>query len=1020
MAKQRITILGGGLAGLTTAYNLTAPEQDDRYEVTVYQLGWRLGGKCATGRNEALDNRIQEHGLHVFMGQYDNAFKMVRELYSEAQHPPFDDWHKAFTQQPSVTLMEHVDGKWVPWQVDAPIYPGTPGIGEPPSIWERMIQMLEQMAEQLFTQHIAHFGDDREKLANKKPHWWDEILEKLAATIGHLGLSMGSELIHLVNKAAKALHSGHVEHTQDSHDSLAHLLHALRHWILGRIEQELEHNAELRHLWIIFDLMLTCGIGGLSDGLFLDANANLERVNKLDFKAWLRSHNATEITVESALIRSLYDLIFAYPEGDWKGDGNTEAGTMFMSLVNTSTYRGSIIWKFNTATGDLVMEPMYEVLRDRGVKFEFFSRVDELIPSESGNWIDKVELGRQVTLKEGTYDPLRILDSGQRVWPDRPLYDQLTEGEALKASKADLESRWTTWKDKGEPFSLKMGVDYDWLVLAIPPAAHPDICKRLIKNRPAWKNMVENIQTTATQSIQTWMTKDEAQLGWKHATITGGYDRSGLDTWADISEVLPTESWPSSSPVKSEQIACGPLPCAKFPPASCNTGYPESALDTVKASATAWLKDDAWVFWPEDFTQGNPPPDGVIQSIYYRANVDPSERYTLTVADSSKYRMRTTDSGYLNLFLTGDWIQNGLNQGSFEATTTSGMLASRAISGYPRNIYRVDGAKLTEPLRLSSPSASAPYVDHGGMVTFPGPVQLNDTRMWAFLLEADRSKLEAYCSKMFTDPSGGEVQVLPLASHIMMTVVDIQSGTFPEADYMGSSCERELTFWIPAVIVKEANGVVKAERFEFLLPYLVLDNPVAIACGREIFGYGKQRGWLTVPGDEGNDQGNFSVDLFSTKTFGSEAIEQRNRLITLSNPEQHNSDRLKQIDTFGDAARALHQHLEPAFTEWHPGLEFTVEMLGDVLSGHIPQLFLKQFRDITDGRTACYQAITEAMGHITSFRSLPHILEMDMVLEHLDSSPIAKDLGINPQQRIKGVELEIDMSVALGRTLWRA
>jgi len=46
--KQRIAILGGGIAALTTAFQLTsAPDAAEKYDITMYQMGWRLGGKCA-------------------------------------------------------------------------------------------------------------------------------------------------------------------------------------------------------------------------------------------------------------------------------------------------------------------------------------------------------------------------------------------------------------------------------------------------------------------------------------------------------------------------------------------------------------------------------------------------------------------------------------------------------------------------------------------------------------------------------------------------------------------------------------------------------------------------------------------------------------------------------------------------------------------------------------------------------------------------------------------------------------
>ena len=69
MAKRRIAILGGGMAALTAAFEITdAPGWQDEFEVTVYQLGWRLGGKGASGRNAAHCERIEEHGLHILLG----------------------------------------------------------------------------------------------------------------------------------------------------------------------------------------------------------------------------------------------------------------------------------------------------------------------------------------------------------------------------------------------------------------------------------------------------------------------------------------------------------------------------------------------------------------------------------------------------------------------------------------------------------------------------------------------------------------------------------------------------------------------------------------------------------------------------------------------------------------------------------------------------------------------------------------------------------------------------------------
>ena len=76
MTKQRIAIVGGGMAALATAFQLTQSEDlRERFEITIYQMGWRLGGKGATGRDDK--GRMVEHGLHIWFGCYENAFRVL-------------------------------------------------------------------------------------------------------------------------------------------------------------------------------------------------------------------------------------------------------------------------------------------------------------------------------------------------------------------------------------------------------------------------------------------------------------------------------------------------------------------------------------------------------------------------------------------------------------------------------------------------------------------------------------------------------------------------------------------------------------------------------------------------------------------------------------------------------------------------------------------------------------------------------------------------------------------------------
>ena len=125
----RVAIVGGGCAALTAAFELTRPKHHGRYDVTVYQMGWRLGGKGASGRGVA--NRIEEHGLHLWMGFYENAFRLMRDCYGErrASFPGcrFADWRDAFRPAPDVGVADRDGRSWAFWLAHFPPGQGDPG-----------------------------------------------------------------------------------------------------------------------------------------------------------------------------------------------------------------------------------------------------------------------------------------------------------------------------------------------------------------------------------------------------------------------------------------------------------------------------------------------------------------------------------------------------------------------------------------------------------------------------------------------------------------------------------------------------------------------------------------------------------------------------------------------------------------------------------------------------------------------------------------------------------------------------
>ena len=117
MSRPRVVILGGGMAGLTTAWELSQGDWRDRLEsITVYQRGWRLGGKGASSRGPHA--RIEEHGLHVLLGYYDATFRVLREVYGALDRPrsdpacPIGTWREALVPSGDVGLADWDGQEW--------------------------------------------------------------------------------------------------------------------------------------------------------------------------------------------------------------------------------------------------------------------------------------------------------------------------------------------------------------------------------------------------------------------------------------------------------------------------------------------------------------------------------------------------------------------------------------------------------------------------------------------------------------------------------------------------------------------------------------------------------------------------------------------------------------------------------------------------------------------------------------------------------------------------------------------
>jgi uncharacterized protein with NAD-binding domain and iron-sulfur cluster len=680
---QKIAVLGGGVGSITAAYWLTSqPGWQERYQVTVYQQGWRLGGKGASGRNAAAAQRIEEHGLHIWFGFYANAFALMRAVYGQLQRAPgapLATWDQAFRPHDYVALAEQVGDGWRPWHLLMPRRAGEPGTGsDPVTPWHMALEVIA--------------------LLRRWHGQWRKVAPQRAAA-PDLGASWDALLA-----LAHALPADARDHTGNDQALLARPLE--------RIQRELNSggarfaaidNDEARHLLVALNIGVTVLKGMLADSVFA---RGFDVINDEDLRNWLRRHGGDlELCVHSAPVRASYDLFFAYEDGD-SARPSLEAGTALRAALRIGlAYRGSVMYRMQAGMGDVMFAPLYQLLAARGVRFEFFHRVEEVVPNDGA--VEAIRMTVQAQVRDGAYRPL-VEVKGLPCWPAAPDLSQIDAAQAalIQESGVDLESYWSEWpavfQDAvGTPLperTLVRGRDFDQVVFGIGAGALPLLAPGLLAASPALQAASNRLRTTATQAYQVWLGRDFGELGWtcqpdgQQPVLTGFSDP--YDTWAPMDQVLPHEDWPAAYAARSVSYFCGVFPAAGLAPLS-DTGFPARCAAQAKANALAQLEQRIGALWPAarngfqwqwlvDPLQAQGP--ARFDRQYWRANVDPSERYVLSVPGSGAARLTSAATGLSNLYLAGDWLRTGVDAGCVEAAVMGGMQASRALSGYPETI----------------------------------------------------------------------------------------------------------------------------------------------------------------------------------------------------------------------------------------------------------------------------------------------------------------------------------------------
>ena len=337
-----------------------------------------------------------------------------------------------------------------------------------------------------------------------------------------------------------------------------------------------------------------------------------------------------------------------------------------------------MFYKMTAGMGEIVFAPLYQALIKRGVRFKFFHRLEDikLAHDGRGQHVSELNFGVQAISKTEDYDPL-IDVHGIPCWPDTPRYELLDPDYPFSKEAQSYEDERR--REAVAKRTLRVGKDFDGVVLAISLASIPYCGSKLIASSERWRNMVETISTVGTQAAQLWLKPTVSELG----SNLGGGSLSGFvtpfDTWADMTHLNSVEG--DDSRIGSIAYFCSVLPDSKT----------EHQVDDVQKTMSHYLEKQLPKLWPnlpgwlardDFFVAGNGKP-GELSSQYLRVNQVGSERYVQTLPGTSAARISPLEKQFDNLTIAGDWTNNGLNAGCVEAAVMSGKLAANALSGSP-------------------------------------------------------------------------------------------------------------------------------------------------------------------------------------------------------------------------------------------------------------------------------------------------------------------------------------------------
>ena len=304
-----------------------------------------------------------------------------------------------------------------------------------------------------------------------------------------------------------------------------------------------------------------------------------------------------------------------------------------------------------------------------------------------------------------------------------------------------------------------------------------------------------------------------------------------------------------------------------------------------------------------------------------------------------------------------------------------------------------------------------------GQICYETPLKINDVTSYHFILGTDRDQLQKFVDDQLNVVSGGAVRytALPFLFHSYLEALHCTSTAEP----IGYLWDRESAFLVP--VLQHRTGHLLPE-LRIWVPYLLIDSPAGMVTGREVWGYRKSFGQMTLPGRPEDSQ-RLAAETIIFRKFSPETRGESATLLEVTR-----KTRLGDGGSWSGFDQVIAEVLKKIGGEFGALIESQFMALLSNLASPVV-VNLKQIRDARNSAKACYQAHVESPCHLDRFTSAGWLQgDYELKITTCDSHRIVTDLGLGslgpggsttvPVRFAYWVKM--DFSTLAGNVIWEA